>query len=81
MEKYITFSVPTQKECDNSKITSYKLKFIDSVRFMSRSLSSIVDNLLEIYNKEYKKWKEREKKICKNADLLVLKITNQVTNV
>ena len=65
MEKYITFSVPIKKECDNGKIISYKLKFIDSFRFMSTSLSSLVDNLSEIYKKECKKCKEREKSISK----------------
>ena len=44
-EKYITFSVPIKKELDNSKTISYKLKFIDNFRFMSTSLSSLVDNL------------------------------------
>ena len=37
-EKYITFSVPIKKEVDNGKTIKYKLKFIDSYRFMqSRS--------------------------------------------
>ena len=75
MEKYITFSVPIKKECDNGKIISYKLKFIDSFRFMSTSLSSLVDNLSEIYKKECKKFMER-KKSYQNVDLLVLKIIN-----
>ena len=44
-EKYITFSVPISKELDNGKTITYKLKFIDSFRFMSTSLSSLVDNL------------------------------------
>ena len=44
-EKYITFSVPIKKEHDNGKTTTYKLRFIDSSRFMSTSLSSLVDNL------------------------------------
>ena len=44
-EKYITFSVPIKKEHDNGKTTSYKLKFINSYRFMNVSLSSLVDNL------------------------------------
>ena len=30
----------------------YKLKFIDSFRFMQKALSDFVDNLSEIYNKE-----------------------------
>ena len=33
-EKYITFSVPINKELDNGKTIIYKLKFIDSFRFM-----------------------------------------------
>ena len=52
--KYITFSVPISKELDNAKIITYKLKFIDSFRFMSMSLSSLVENLSEIYKKECK---------------------------
>ena len=50
-EKYITFSVPIKKELDNGKTITYKLKFIDSFRFMSNSLSKLVDNLTEIYSK------------------------------
>ena len=54
-EKYITFSVPIKKEITkkdkngNDKITkiSYKIKFIDSYRFMSTSLSNLVSNLSE----------------------------------
>ena len=44
-EKYITFSVPIKKQFDNGKTITYKIKFIDSYRFMSSSLSSLVDNL------------------------------------
>ena len=50
-EKYITFSIPINIECDNDKTVTYKLKFIDSYRFMPSSLSSLVDNLSEINNK------------------------------
>ena len=46
-KKYITFSVSTKKELDNGKLMTYKLKFVDSFRFMSSSLSSLVDNLSE----------------------------------
>ena len=45
--KYITFSVPIKKELDNGKTITYKIKFIDSFRFMSSSLSNLVDNLSE----------------------------------
>ena len=37
-EKYIAFSVPIKKELDNGKTIAYKLKFINSFRFMSASL-------------------------------------------
>ena len=55
-EKYITFSVPIKKEITkkkkkdgNNKTTkiSHKINFIDSFRFMSSSLSNLVDNLSE----------------------------------
>ena len=46
-EKYITFSVPIKKRLDDGKSMAYKIKFIDSFRFMSRSLSSLADNLSE----------------------------------
>ena len=51
-EKYITFSVPIKKEHDNGKTSIYRLKFIDSCRFMQDSLSNLVNNLSGIDNKE-----------------------------
>ena len=47
-EKYITFSVPIKKKIENkdNEIT-YKIKFIDSYRFMAMPLSKLVDNLSE----------------------------------
>ena len=53
-EKSITFSVPINKEHGNGKTTTYKLKLIDSCRFMQNSLLNLVDNLSEINNKEPK---------------------------
>ena len=53
-EKYITISVPIKKEHDNGKTTIYKLKFIDSYRFIQDSLSNLVDNLSETNNKKPK---------------------------
>ena len=64
-EKYITFSVPikkvidadsdndndSDKDKDKAKTVTYRLKFIDSYRFMQGSLSSLVDNFSEINNK------------------------------
>ena len=47
--------MPIKKENDNVKKITYKLRFIDSYRFMSTSLSNLVDNLPGIYDKECKK--------------------------
>ena len=58
-EKYINFSVPFKKE-DDEKFT-YKLKFIDSYRFMQSKLLDLVDNLYGVYDKECRKFKERKK--------------------
>ena len=48
-EKYITFSVPIKKKIENkaSIEINYKKKIIDSCRFMSTSLSKLIDNLSE----------------------------------
>ena len=47
-EKYITLSVPIKKKIENKDIEiTYKIKFIDSFRFMATSLSKLVDNLTE----------------------------------
>ena len=50
MEKYITFSVPIKKKCNDSKTITRKLRFIDSFRFMLASLSDLVDNMSRIFN-------------------------------
>ena len=47
-EKCITFSVPIKEKIENKDIEiTYKIKFIDSYRFMSSSLSKLIDNLSE----------------------------------
>ena len=54
-EKYITFTVPIEKEVTRidkkgeeiTKNISYILQFIDSARFMASSLSNLVNNLSE----------------------------------
>ena len=54
-EKYINFSVPLEKEVGRidkkgiqiSKKSSYRLQFIDSERFMTSLLSSLVNYLAE----------------------------------
>ena len=52
IEKYITLLAPIKKYLNNDKAIPYKLKFIDSYRFMDRSLASLVDNLYEINKKK-----------------------------
>ena len=52
MENYITFTVPIKKELNNGKTVTYKLKFIDSYRFMQSSLSDLVDNTSEIFKSQ-----------------------------
>ena len=47
-EKYITFSVPIKKRIENKYMEiTYKIKFVDSFRFMATSLSKLVENLTE----------------------------------
>ena len=40
-------SVPINKELEIGKTITCKTRFIDSIRFMSSSVSSLVDNLSE----------------------------------
>ena len=44
-EKYITFSVPLKKIENKTVEITYKIKSIDSFRFVTSSLSKLVDNL------------------------------------
>ena len=47
-EKYISLSAPIKKNIENKNIEiTYKIKFIDSYRFMAMPLSKLVDNLSE----------------------------------
>ena len=74
-EKYISFSVSIKRERhnDSGKTITYKLKFIDSCRFMPSKLSNFVDNLSEINDKDCKTCIER-KILNQNVNLLGLKI-------
>ena len=58
-EKYIKFSVRIKKKIENKDIEiTYKIKFIDSFRFMATSLSKLVDNLTEdIHGDKCVDWK------------------------
>ena len=79
-EKYITFSVPIKKENNDGKVITYKLKFIDSCRFMQSKLSDLADNLSEINNKECKKCMERNK-IRSECEFIGLKDNRLKLNV
>ena len=47
-EKYITLSVLIKKKIENKDLEiTYKIKFIDSYRFMLSSFSKFADNLFE----------------------------------
>ena len=50
-EIYYFFST-ISKELDNSKTITYRLKFSDSFRFMSTSLTSLIDDLFEKRHKD-----------------------------
>ena len=43
-EKYIKFPIPVKIESNNDQTIIYRIKFIDSFRFISTSLSTLVDN-------------------------------------
>ena len=76
---YITFSVPIKKKIDNKDLEiTYKIKFIDSYRFVSSSLSKLVDHLSEgIHNNKCSNCESNLDyiKIKKNGKLL-LKCSN-----
>ena len=48
----INFSAQISKKLDIGKTVTYRLKFIDSFRFISTSLSSLVDNLSEKHHSD-----------------------------
>ena len=50
MEIFITFYVTIKKKCDDGKTIAYKLRFIDSFRFMSSSLLELVENMSGNFN-------------------------------
>ena len=67
-EKYITLKVPLKEENKDGKFITYKLKFINSFRFINRSLSDLVDNLSGINKQQCIRCKERinESTDCKH---------------
>ena len=65
MEKYISFSVSTKLKDEEEELVTYKLKFIDSKRFMNTSLLKLVDNMSGI-----NKYKSEVEEFSKNIELL-----------
>ena len=59
-EKYISFSIPSKKiqVKDTNEIITYRIKFIDSYRFMNTNLSSLVNNFSKI--KDHEKCQDEE---------------------
>ena len=54
-----------KKNSKKKKTITYKIKFIDSYRFMQSKLSDLVDNLSGINNKECKSCMEKKiKSVC-----------------
>ena len=77
-KKYIKFSVPTKKKIENKDIEiTYKIKFIDSYRFMSMPLSKLIDNLSEgIHNNKCADCKSCLDYIQTKSEKLILKCFN-----
>ena len=81
-EKYITFTVPIEKEVTRidkngeeiTKMYLNRIQFIDSARFMVRSLSNLLNNLSEGIHKVKCKYTHDDKKCetcrikCKYCD-------------
>ena len=85
--KYITFSVPLKKKIRQSRVPqhvenknleiTYKIKFIDSFKFMSLSLSKLVDNLSEgIHNNKCANCKSNLDYIKTKNEKLILECYN-----
>ena len=72
-EKYITFSIPIEKEVTKIdkngieiiKTISYRLQFVDSARFMASSLSNLVNNLAEGIHKTKCKYNDKKGETCR----------------
>ena len=68
----LNVSVPIKKELDNGKNSTYKIKFIDSFRFMSSSLSNLADNLYdELHNIKCTDCKSYLEYIPEEGELLI----------
>ena len=76
-EKYIALSVSIEKENDNGKTITYKIKFVDPCRFMQSKLSDLAGNFSEINNQVCKTCMER-KKIRSECDFIGFKSNRRI---
>ena len=60
-EKYITFSLPIDKELDNDKTITYKLEFTDSYRLMSTLQTTSLITYLKFTKKNAKDARKKRK--------------------
>ena len=76
--KNISFSVPLKKKIENKNLEiTYKIKFIDSFRFKSSSISKLVDNLSEgIHNNKCADCKSNLDYIKTKNEKLILECYN-----
>ena len=65
-------SLKKEHDNDNDKAITYKIKFIDTCRFMRSKLSNLVNNLSEINNKDCKTCMEK-KNVKSEFELIGLK--------
>ena len=73
--------MPLKTENDNGKKITYKLKFIDSYRFISTSLSNLADNLSGAYDRRMLEMHGmKKKKLGWIVDLLELKTVDWIVN-
>ena len=76
-EKYITFPAPIKKKIENKDLEiTYKIKFIDSYRFMAKLLSKLIDNSVGIHNNKCADCKSCLDYIKTNNEKLILKCLN-----
>ena len=72
--------MPIKRECDNGKTTACKLRFIDSFRFMSTSLSDLVGNMSGKFNSiECKSCTENNR--CKECKKLIEELIKKFSSI
>ena len=74
------FFVPIKKECDNCETIAYKLRFIDSFRFVQTSLSDIVDDMSgKFHSIECKSFTENDR--CEECKKLIEELIKKFSSI